>query len=164
MSIAPTLVYQHALSDIPGVVAANNFMTVYNPPGSGKVMFALQLNVSSYSVGATSVANSLEAFRITSAPTGGTLVAASSVARFNTLHPDPASVVRIGNPSATPSGELLVGFPPIISVGTGESASSSFSPPGGASFFSLPGQGLVFRTEAGDVDQRWNIDFVWGEA
>lgn len=164
MSVKPTLVYQQAMSDIPGVVAANNFLTVYNPVGSGKVMFALQLNVSTYSVGQTSAGNSLRAHRITSAPTGGTLVAASSVARFNTLHPDPVSVVRVNNPSATPVGELLVGIPPIISVGTGQSATSSFAPPSGASFLSLPGQGLVFSTIAGDVDQRWNIDFVWGEA
>lgn len=163
MSIKPTLIYQQAMSDVAGTVAANNFLTVYNPVGSGRVMFALQLNVSSYSVGATTVDSSLKAFRITSAPTGGTLIAASSVARFNSLHPDPVSVPRIGNPSATPVGELLVGIPPIISVGTGQSASSTFAPPGGASFLSLPGEGLVFMTAVGDIDQRWNIDFVWGE-
>ena len=164
MSVKPTLVYQQAVADVAGAVAANNFLTVYNPVGSGKVMFALQLNVSSYSIGATTVDSSLRVFRITSAPTGGTLIAPSSVARFNTLHPDPVSVARIGNPSATPVGELLVGIPPIISVGTGQSASASFAPPGGASFLSLPGEGLVFMTSVGDIDQRWNVDFVWGEA
>ena len=163
MTAKPLLVYQHALADIPGTVAANNFLTVYNPVGSGRVQAALQLNVSAYSVGATSVAASLLVYRITSAPTGGTLVNAEDVVRFNTLHPDPVSIVQIGNPSASPVGNILVGIPPIISVGTGQSANASFAPPGGASFLSLPGQGLLFRAASGDTDQRWNIDYVWGE-
>lgn len=163
MSVKPLPIYQHALADVPGLVGVNNLLAVYNPVGSGRVQIALQLNVSSYSIGATAVAVSLLAYRITAAPTGGTLIDAANVTRFNTLHPDPVSVVRVGNPTATPVGNLLVGVPPIISVGTGQSASATFAPPGGASFLSLPGQGLLFRVESGDIDQRWNIDYVWGE-
>jgi hypothetical protein len=162
MSISTPPIYLYTLVDVPGVVAANNFLAVFNPANSGKVHVALQLIVASYSGGVTATANSLISKRIT-ASSGGTLVSASTVARFRTDWDDPASAVRIDNPTVTTSGLGLAVVSPVVSAGVGQS-SAQISPPPGASFVMTPGQGLVFYTAGGDVDQVWNITYLWTEA
>jgi len=154
-------VYFHALVDTPGVVAANNFMSVFNPVGSNRVVIVLQLYVNCYSTNAATSPNSLTAYR-TSATSGGTLIAASTVNRFITAETDPVCVVRTANPAATTVGLVLVGVPPVISTGSGSGASAT-SPSPGASFVMIPGEGIVVGTAAGDTDQTWNISLVWGE-
>jgi len=154
-------VYFHALVDTAGVIAANNFMSIFNPVGSNKAVISLQLYVTCHATTSATAPNSLVAYRI-SAHSGGTLVAASTVNRFVSAAPDPVTTVRVGNPAVTTTGLVLVGIPPVISIGTG-SSSTVASPPPGASFVLIPGEGLAFSTPAGDTDQIWNISTVWGE-
>lgn len=164
MSIYSPPIYMVTIADVPGVVAAHNFLTVLNPASSGKVHIALQGIVASYSGGTTTVASSLLTNRIT-AHSGGTSLVANQIAKFNTAAPDATTEVRHQGPSAT----LLAGdadlaiYPPVMSAGAG-SSNLIAAPPAGASFVLAPGQGIVWRTEAGDVDQRWNITYVWMEA
>ena len=164
MTQKPLVAYMHTLVDSVGVAgSANTYLSVFNPSGSGIVASALLLDVQAYSTGATLIGESLQAYRI-SAASGGTAISAAAVNRFNTLHPDPTCVVRVGNPTITTVGTSLRGVSPTISSGVGTGAPSGIQPPGGASFLFQPGEGIAFRTDDGDVDAFWNISYVWGEA
>ncbi len=154
--------YLHWLSDVPGVVASNNFISVFNPLGSGKTIIFYLATAASYTVAAASTPNSMNIYRTTAA-SAGTLVAAASVGRFLTADPNPVAEVRFGNPTVTVSGTSVQAFPPPISTGAGIGSTSSAASPSGASAIALPGQGIVFNTAAGDVDQVWNFGVVWAE-
>lgn len=154
-------VYLYTLTDAPGVVAQNNFVSFFNPSNSGRLVIALAGIVSAYATGTSSTSNSLTTRRITGA-SSGSLVAANTVERFVTSSPDPAFQVRTGNPTITGAGNPLSSFPPPISIGTGTPGTQT-SPSGAPSFVCFPGQGLVFNTAAGNINQVWNVTFLWGE-
>lgn len=155
--------YFHALVDLPGVVAATNHLSFFNPVGSGKISIAYQATILPWATGATSADASMTVTRTTAA-SAGTLVAASAVNRLVTTTPNPVTEVRTGNPTVTTSGTALIGFPPALTTAASGVSSGDFtaSPPG-AGFVMLPGQGIVFSTALGDVDQRWDIQFIWAE-
>lgn len=154
--------YFYTLFDTPGVVASNNFLSVFNPAGSGKLLIFYQAEIVNYSNGVTDAFSSLTATRITAA-SAGTLVAASNISRFVTSTPDPVAVVRVGNPSVTTTGLALNAWPPPVSDKAGSGAQLATSTPPGAGFVCLPGQGIVFNTLTGDVNQLWKINTIWAE-
>lgn len=154
-------IYLASVSDAPGVVAANNFLSVFNPVGSGKHIIGLGAVVSTYAVASASSANSMLAYRTTAA-SGGTQITAANVSRYDTTVANPVAEVRTGNPTVTTSGGALIGFGPPIATGAGGGGVASPAITG-ATFIMHPGQGLVFATAAGDVNQRWNIQFTWSE-
>lgn len=162
MTVKPNLVYFVALVDEPNTAAQKNFLSVFNPSTSPRVSVAVSFIVQSYAIQGTTVAESLTVYRTTAA-SGGTLIAAADVPRFNPLHPDPKVEVRINNPTVTTSGRQLLGIAPVVSTGAG-AAGQTVSPTPGASFIMYPGQGLVFMTDAGDTDQLWNLQYAWVEA
>ena len=154
--------YVFAIADVPGVVAANNYLSAFNPVGSGRIMIAVASNYASYAVGQTDVPQSMKVYRTTAA-SGGTLVTPqSTIPKFVTTSVDSVVQIRTGNPTVTTVGNILLGAAPVISTGAGAANTASSVPPG-ASFVMQPGQGLVFRSDAGDIDQRWNIQLVWAE-
>lgn len=157
-----TGVYFHALVDVAGTVASNNYLSVLNPVGSGKIAIALGFITSNYSGASVTAAQSLRAFR-TSAHTGGTDIAAVDVNRFFTGFGDPSAQVKIGNPGTTNTNPTnpMIGIAPAL--GTSAQAPSTVSPTPGASFVFLPGEGIVFNVPVGDVDQLWNMQYVWAE-
>lgn len=157
-----TGVYFHALVDAAGTVASNNYLSVLNPVGSGKIAIALGFISSNYSGASVTGAQSLRAFR-TSAHSGGTDVTAASVNRFLTAFPNPSAQVKIGNPTTTNTNPTnpMIGIPPAL--GTGAQSPQTVSPTPGASFVFLPGEGIVFNVPAGDTDQLWNMQYIWAE-
>ena len=157
--VDPTYVYM--INDVAGVVAANNFISLFNPVGSGVVFLGLQISVSTYATTVSATPTSLVSKRITAA-SGGTLISASTIPRFKTSLPDPKTVIRIGNPTVTVVGLGFAPISPIISTGTGVSSSSA-SPPGNFAFVCSEGEGVVATTAAGNVNQIWNISVVWQE-
>lgn len=163
MSVKPLPVYQYAVVKESGVSgSAHEFLSVFNPAGSGVVMLALGLVVESYSLAATTSDEPLRLFR-TSATSGGTLITAATITRFDPLHDAPKCVTRVSGPAVTKTGLELLGVGPVVSVGTGSSG-STFAPPPGVGAKIYPGTGITFGTLGGDTDQRWNIQFTWGEA
>lgn len=154
--------YFHTIYDAPGVVAANNFLSVFNPVGSGKLVIFFQAEVSSYSTGASSTATSLTATRTTAA-SAGSLIAAASVNRFITTDPNPTTEVRTTNPTVTTTGLALNAWVPPLSTGAGAGATAYTSTPPGAGFVCQPGQGIVFSTAAGNTSQVWKINSIWAE-
>lgn len=159
-SVDPTWtgVYVEGLTDAAGTVAANNYISVFNPVGSGVAMIAISAIVGSYSTGSVTGVSSLSIFRTTAA-SAGTLIAPSAVNRFATTMPDPVTELRVGNPTVTTVGRNLIGFPPVIG-GTAGTVASVVSQ---ATAVVLPGEGLVFRVPNGDVQQLWDIQFAWAE-
>lgn len=154
-------VYLWAVHDTPATVAAQNFLSLFNPSGSGKSLIVLGVTVTDYSVNSVTGATSMEVWRTTAA-SAGTQIAASNINRFATAFADPSAEVRVGNPTVTLSGlDALVGFAP--SLGSGAQSPNTASPTPGASFIIAPGQGVVFRQGAGDTDERWNVQIIWAE-
>jgi hypothetical protein len=159
-----TKFYFHSIVEAPGVVAANNFLSIFNPIGSGKTLIFYAANIDAYSTAGTSVTNNLQIFRTTAA-SAGTLITASAVNRFVTTDPNPVAQVRVGNPTVTTTGTVLIGFPPAITgagAGTGPVGNASIPP--GAGFICLPGEGVSYGTAVGSTAQLWNLNVTWAEA
>lgn len=159
-----TLFYTHAVTEAIGVVTANNFLSIFNPVGSGKVMTFYRIVVFPWATAATATTRSMTVQRITAA-SGGTLIAASNISKFTTTQANSIAEVRQSNPTVTTIGLPTLSFPPAItSAGSGVTNASTIVPPTGASFHCLPGEGIVFATAAGDVDQLWNLGAAWSES
>lgn len=154
--------YDFSIGNTPGVVAANNFMTLFNPVASGRNVLFGGAFISSAAAGATSTAEPMRGFRITTA-TGGALQAVADIAKFNTASPNPVAEVRTGNPSVT-LGAAIFNSPPTISASVGSTAVHAVAvPPAAGPFILAQGEGVVLRTSAGDTDQSWNLSIVWVE-
>lgn len=156
--------YVFSMAELAGVVAANNFMTLTNPVGSGKIIVFAGAFISSFIVGDTGATiTSMRGYRA-SAVSGGTLAAQNTIGKFQTSQPDPVGQIRSGTVTAT-LGNALFNSPPFIGA-----AKSSVPfvhqvpiPPQGGLFTLVEGESMVLRTEVGDVDTRWNLSLAWGE-
>ena len=162
MNPAFTGVYVYNLPDQPGVVAANNFLSIFNPVASGKTIVFVGGSVSSYIGGggnATEV--SCIAYRTTAA-SAGTLQAASAICKLQTAFPNAVAEVRIANPTAT-TGAAWFAIPPPIQPSTSGFIYALQPPSGSGSIVMVPGEGIVLRSTSGDTDIQWNFNVVWGE-
>lgn len=156
-------VYSMSLSVIAGTVAANNFMTLFNPAGSGKFVALGGIFFSSYGMGTTTAVEPARGFRISTA-TGGTVANVSEIAKYDTTYPNPTGEIRYNNPAVTLGAQFLNSPPPLGTGGIGTQFVDKIEPPPTAGGFILrPGEGAVLRTNAGDIDQLWNLSIVWGE-
>lgn len=164
-AVNPAFTGGYVFSDheLPGVVAANNFIALTNPVGSGKIVVVAGVFVSSITVGAVISASPLRGHLATEV-SGGTLESAASIAKIRSTMPTPVAQVRTDNPSAT-LGAAWFNSPALQA--TGASAATfihqipSTIPAGSLTL--LPGEGTVLRTESGDVDTRWNMSIAWSE-
>lgn len=154
--------YFHSLIDAPGVVAANNFMSIFNPVGSGKTVSFFSIAVDCFAGGASGTASSLVVDRI-SAASGGTLLAAANINKLITTEPNSTTEVRTGNPTVTKVGVSLYSWPPPLSTGSGAGSSVVSAVPPSEGFYCLPGQGISFNTPAGNANQVWSIKATWAE-
>lgn len=157
--------YSAMVFEAPGVVAANNFLSVFNPVGSGKNYTVLLFRVYPYAGGAATTTNSMAAWRISSA-TGGTLRNnATDTSKFDTQQPNSTAEVRVGNPTVTLVGsQPVAAIPPAITAAAaGIGSATSVEPPSGTLFRIRPGEGVVVRTAGGDVDQMWTLSLTWYE-
>lgn len=155
--------YAYAIHDVAGVVAANNFVSFFNPVTSGKIVLAIQALVTTYAVGASSTASSM-IVRFVTAASGGSLVAASDIYRLRSDWGDPSLVVRTGNPTVTTKySHSLATFPPPLSTGVGGNTAGVATAPAAGGVPFLPGEGFVYHTDAGNTNQRWSIQFIWAE-
>ncbi len=156
---AGTNFYTAAIQDVPGAASANNFLSLFNPVGSGKTIVVYATIVIPWASGATSTAVSLNAFRTTAA-SSGTL---QTPDKFSSSSPASIAEVRKSNPTVTTTGASLGAFPPAITAAAGGASPTGFSTPSGASFVLAAGEGVVLTTSSGNVNQLWNLGFVWAE-
>ncbi len=155
--------FAFSIADVAGVAAANNFISVFNPIGSGKLVLPGEFFISSTAAGGTAITTPMRVARITTA-TVGTLQAVSTIAKAITASPDPVAEVRTGNPTVT-LGASIFNSPPVISATVSSTAVHTAAvPPFAVPFTLVPGEGIVIRTDTGDTDQRWNISVLWTEA
>lgn len=155
--------YSTLVFDTLGVVAANNFLSVFNPIGSGKTLVFYQFTCFPWATAATSATVSMLVFRTTAA-SAGTLVAAANVGKFSTASPNSVAEVRTGNPTTTNATVPILAIPPAVTAApTGIGSVASIVPPTGASFVCAPGEGVVARTTAGAIGQLWDMGFTWSE-
>lgn len=155
-------VYSRAMT--PGVVAANNFLSLENPVGSNRTIVIAGVFISSVIVGdITATVDPMRGWFAT-AISGGTVEASSTIGKVRSNMPNPTGVIRINNPTAT-LGASWFNSPPVL--GTAKQA-SPFVHQVPATLLAgslqlLPGEGTVIRTESGDTDQRWNVSIAWNE-
>lgn len=159
----PVNTYTYGIWEVPGVVAANNFFSLFNPVGSGKTITIQRLTVTPYATAAQTVTNNMQSFR-TSAASAGTLIAASAVNKLDTAFPNSVAEVRTGNPTVTTVGQAITAAAPALTNAAAGSSPIVTTPPGGDMFILHPGEGVVHRTAAGAVAQLWNISMVWTES
>lgn len=158
-AIAGTYVF--SAGNIAGIAAANNFMSLFNPLGSGKTLFFGAAYVSSNAVAGSTNAEPMNGFRITAA-SAGTLQAASAIGKFQSSMPTPSAEIRTGNPTVTTDAQLFNVPAPVgnqITVPAYAVTVPAVAPP----FILAEGEGIVLRALGGDTDQRWNLSFVWSE-
>lgn len=160
-----TGLYVFSIADVPGVAAANTYISLMNPIGSGKTISFGGTFVSSTTAGGTTVTSPMRGIRITAA-SGGTLASATDIAKFVTADPNSVAQVRSGAAvSVTPVGNtFFFNSPPAISATVGSTAVHAVvNPPGSGAFLLVPGEGVAIQTASGDTDQRWNLSIAWGE-
>jgi hypothetical protein len=165
-STAPegALPYGTLIRNTLGVVAANNFLSVFNPSGSGKNLIFNQFICFPYATAATSPTDNMEVWR-TSAASAGTLLSAANVTKFDTGQASSVSEVRTGNPTTTLVGTVpVLAVPPAVTAAaSGVGSTINIIPPAGSIFVCHPGEGIVARTPAGAVGQVWTLGFSWLE-
>lgn len=157
-----TGVYTFALIDAAGVAAANNFLSLFNPVGSGKnLAFSFSFTASYVAVTALTTA-SMGLYRTTTA-TGGT-DSSASIAKLVTAYPSPVGVVRTGNPTVTLGAALNSVVPPLSGGSFTSGSEVSIQATSVTNTLVLvPGEGVAFRTTSGDTNQRWNVTIAWAE-
>lgn len=157
--------YVYSRAQTPGVATANNFLALYNPPGSTRVLTLAGVFLSSAIVGdITATVDPMRGWLAT-AISGGTLEAASTIGKVRSTMPNPVGQVFINNPTAT-LGASWFNSPAVLGVAKQASPFVHQIPAAvaGGPIVLLPGEGTVIRTETGDADQRWNVSIAWSES
>ena len=157
--------YAYSRAQTPGVVAANNFVALLNPVGSGRVLTVAGVFISSVIVAdITATVDPMRGWLATGI-SGGTLEAASTITKVRSTMPNPVGQIMINNPTAT-LGASWFNSPALLGASKGSSPFVHQIPASVAAgaITLLPGEGTVIRTESGDLDQRWNVSIAWNEA
>lgn len=159
--------YAFTLTREPGQTASTyNFLSLFNPSGSGMSFFVEHAQMANYAVGGAAVPTPFLLSRVTAA-SGGTLASSSTICKFRTSDLAPTGQIRTGNPSVT-LGAALWNFTPPYQQSTPGALSATvqeISFPGIWDRITLAaGEGMVFhQTDVGDTDQRMNMIIAWSE-
>ena len=154
--------YIFSMDSVANVATANNYLSLFNPTGSGRVIIVGGFFISSSLLTSSSITASLRGWRI-SAASGGTLQADSAVGKVQSRFPDPIAQVRTENPTVTLGAALFNSPSPIQDKAA--PVHDVALPSIGAVFTMVPGEGIVLRSESGiGVGATWNITAVWAEA
>lgn len=156
--------YVYSQPQVTGVVAANNFLALNNPLGSGKTIQVAGVFISSVIVGdITATVDPMRGFLATLI-SGGTVEPTSAIGRIRSNMPVPSGQIITGNPAAT-LGASWFNSPPVLGVAKQASPFVHQIPStiAAGAIALLPGEGTVLRTQSGDVDQRWNLSIAWNE-
>lgn len=154
--------YVYSEDAVPGVVAANNFISLANPVGSGKTILLAGVFISQVTIGAVSATAPMRGFLATDIA-GGTLEPSSTIGKIRSTMPTPVGEIRVG-PTAT-LGAAWFNSPTLQATGASTSGFIHQVPatiPAG-SLTLLPGEGTVLRTGAGSVNTLWNLSIAWSE-
>lgn len=158
--------YVYSIGAVPGVVAANNFISLFNPIGSGVTMSLGAAYVSSLAVVAALSPAPMNGFRITAASAGTLQTNSTAVSKFQSSMPTSLAEIRTGNPTCT-IGAQIFNASPVVTTGGSAGASTvqniAAAPAVYPPFTLAPGEGIVLRTLSGLVATLWNMSIVWSE-
>lgn len=156
--------YVFSQEDIPGVATANNYLSLENPTGSGKVILIAGVFISSFILADIATTSLSMRGYLATGISGGVTHAANTIGKVRSTMPNPVGVIRDTNPTAT-LGAPWFNSPPVIGASKGSSPFVHQIPATtlAGSLTLLPGEGTVIRQDAGDVDARWNISIAWSE-
>jgi len=157
----PNKGYVYSMASIAGATAANVFLSLFNPAGSGKIALVAGIGISCATNRAIAALAPMRTYRVTAA-SAGTLVATSDVCKLITIDPDPVCVLRTGNPTVT-LAQALSNTPPVVSTGLGGFSNVHEIDIRNSPLVLFGGQGVAFKTDLGDVNQFWNIAIAWAE-
>jgi hypothetical protein len=143
-------------------VAVKNFVSLWNPVDSGKIMSLGSFFVS-FMATVAAPAYPMRGYRITVQPTGGTLAATSEICAFDTKVFSPAAEIRYNNPTISGIDGAIFNSPPGTVKDTIGEIQQIDAPPGFNPFLIRPGEGVVMRQDVGAVGHLWNISIVWRE-
>ena len=143
-----------------------NFLSLFNPSGSGKALRLEHAQMANYAIAQASVATPFLLSRTTAA-SGGTLQASSDICKYRTPDPNTVGEVRTGNPAVT-LGASLWNFTPPFQLSTPGALSAVVQDVSFPEYWDritlAPGEGIVFhQTDVGDADQRLNLILSWSE-
>lgn len=156
-----TALFVFSLQRQDSLAAGKNFMSLFNPATSGKVVTVGAFFVS-YMATTASPAYPLRGYRTASEPTGGTLHTTDQICYFDSRRYDPAVVIRSGNPTVT-LGAPLFSSPPGIVKDTVSDVHQVDAPFGFNPFLLYPGEGVVLRQDVGAAGHLWNLSVTWRE-
>jgi hypothetical protein len=157
--VIPT--YLFSMDAVANVALANNYVSLFNPVGSGRILSVPAIFISSTLFTSSSISASLRGYRITTA-TGGTLQADSAIAKLQNTYADPVAEVRTLNPSCT-LGPALFNSPSPIQDKAAPVHDVDL-PPQAPPLTLVPGEGAVIRSSAGiGASAFWNITMAWTE-
>lgn len=155
--------YAYTLIEAAGTAASNNYLSLFNPVGSGKNLNVVRFIFSPWASGATTTTRSMTVQKITAA-SGGTVVATNTIPKFSSSSADSVADLRTGNPTVTTTGIPMLGVPPAVSTaGAGVTAVTTILAPLGVPRILAPGEGIVFNVAAGTTGQLWNLNVTWYE-
>jgi hypothetical protein len=157
-----TALYILSLQRQDSLVGGKNFITLWNPVDSGKVM-ALGSFFVSFMATVASPAYPMRGYRITSQPTGGTLATSAEICAFDTKVFTPGAEIRYNNPTTGALDGAIFNAPPGTVKDTIGEIQQIDAPPGFNPFLVRPGEGVVMRQDVGAVGHFWNISIVWRE-
>ncbi len=156
--------YYYALINAPGVAAANNFLTLLNPAGSGRVIRLISVLVENVASVAQSVTVPMVMSRCSAVSGGATVTNTTSVCKGSLTDAVSVAELRINNPTATLGANAFTTAPNAINNVSGAGAYSVLRTPVGGLLYLRPGEGVIWRTASGSTAQFWNICPSWGEA
>lgn len=156
-------VYVYSTSDVPGVVAANNYMVLYNPVGNTKNILPLTSQIASYISTGTFVGNHSIQVQVVTAVSGGSLQPTSSIVKAIGTYPTPTGQIFLGNPTLT-NGANLFSVPPATNASGGASTGALVGgAAGGGPLILTPGMGVAWLMAGGSTNMNLNFNIIWGE-
>lgn len=155
--------YIHSIANVPGTVAAQTFVTLFNPVGSGKLTIAAAVFISSAAVAGTTISTPVRVHRVSTAPTGGVTAANADFFKLDTTDPNPSCVVKTGNPLAVLEAPASNTPPPMTTGVAGGQFVHEIDLPSTLPVFLREGEGIAIHAASGDASQRWNISITWAE-
>ena len=157
--------YNHSIR-VSGQTSAYRFCALFNPVGSGMQMVLRRITVTPYATASSLSSTPLLLSRITSS-TGGVLMDAGDVNKFDNTYPDTAVEMRMNNPTVTLAQEVYSFAPPIQALtvsGYAPVLQAAEFPEEWGRFVLAEGEGVAYhQTTGGLTSHVYAMTAFWSE-
>ena len=157
--------YNHSIR-VNGQTSAYRFCALFNPVGSGMQMVIRRITVTPYASTSALSSTPLLVSRITSS-TDGVLMDAGDINKLETIYPDTAAEMRMGNPTVTLTQEVCSFGPPVqgaTATGYAPAMQSFEFPEEWGRFVLAEGEGIAYhQTTGGLTSHVYAMTAFWSE-